>query len=640
MFSGQKNFANIVNYIPGFVVLVFGMLALHSSVRLIDEYERTYSLYNIDNETVYSLQMWLYWSVIAIGLSGFLLAVMNTDKLHELKRVNKEKKETLQLLENRLTAMEATRDGIGIVDKEGNLVYMNKALMELHGIRLEDMPDYIGCHWGYLYAEKGRNYMSREVMPELEEHSFWQGKTPILRKTGEMVQAELSLTRLPDGGFIGMARDVTAQDEADKEKEELQEQFYQAQKMEAIGRLAGGIAHDFNNILAAMNGYAEFLLDDLAPDSAQHQFAQNILQAGLQAHSLVDQILAFSRREGADLRRMDLVHPLRESLSMLQASLPKTIEVVSHIDMESAQIMGNTTQMSQLIMNLCVNAKDAMEDDRGTLHLSLKKIKLEEYQKFEMVGDSLPSPTDHPLVRIENVSPGRSRLLLGRFSCVQDYVCLRVSDSGSGMSRVIMEHIFEPFFTTKPVEQGTGLGLATVHGVVAAHRGAMIIDSTIGQGTSFEIFVPILQDDELAQTIQAQPPQEVGEGGRVLLVEDQKNVSDMMMRMLQRLGYEAQFAVTGLDALDVLRENPGAFDLVITDQNMPKMTGLELVVQAHMDFPDLPFILLSGYSEEKLQGLMKEHPAIRAILRKPVTKSVLDQQIKDVLSVQEVASCA
>jgi signal transduction histidine kinase len=456
---------------------------------------------------------------------------------------------------------------------------------------------------------------------------------PISHKDGVIVHAELSLAQLPGGGFIGTARDVTAQHLAAIEKAQLQEQFYQAQKMEAVGRLAGGIAHDFNNILAAINGYAEFLVEDLEPENPSRQFAVNILQAGQQARSLVDQILAFSRRKTMETERMDIVQPLLESLSMLEASLPKSIDVMTDIQLEHVSVRGNATQISQVIMNLCVNAKDAMAEDKGELRLSLKRADIDDYRPFDIVGtepqaDEVESNLP---IRIEDVSSGRSRLFLGNFTEGMDYVCLNITDTGSGMSRAIMERIFEPFFTTKPVEQGTGLGLATVHGVLTVHKGVMIIDSTIGQGTSFEIFLPMIKEEEGSPVVDL-PDMDDGSGsGRVLLVEDQPHVADMLVNMLERLGYDAHVCKTGLEALDVLREAPGAWDLVITDQNMPKMTGLELVVQAHFDFPDLPFILLSGYSEDKLQEIMQKHPAIKAILRKPVSKSVLGRTIRAVL---------
>jgi PAS domain S-box-containing protein len=537
-----------------------------------------------------------------------------------------------------LAAIEATLDGIGIVDKNGNLTYMNRALRDLHGIPEDKADDFIGQPWTMLYTDKGRRDVEEKVFPILEKEGYWRGESPIVRQDGTVITAELSLTSFADGGFVGTARDVTERYRVEQEKKELRDNFYQAQKMEAIGRLAGGIAHDFNNILAAMNGYAEFLIDDLKDGSPQHKFAQNILQAGQQAKALVDQMLAFSRRKQSALEVVDLSSPVFESLSMLKATLPKTIDVQTNIEVPHIPVSCNAGQVGQVIMNLCVNAKDAMKNDRGTLSIGLKIVKPADYEIADFVRDALPLANIEPAIRIEDVTPGRTRLTLGHISRHNEYASLSVSDTGTGISRIIMEHIFEPFFTTKPVDEGTGLGLSTVHGVVVAHHAAMIVDSTVGQGSRFEVLFPLLHGAGPAIRKETEDDSFDTGTGNILLVEDQENVRDMMMNMLQRLGYEVKACVTGLEALDLLRENPDHFDLVITDHNMPKMTGLELVQQVSYDLPEMPFILLSGYSQQKLQDLMKEQTSIKAILRKPVSKAALSQKISAVIGERKAAT--
>lgn len=507
-----------LNYIPGLIVLVFSMLALYFSILLIEDYKDTldhqispeYShAALVDQEHVWqkktkarSLQLKLYWAVIALGFTGFILVLLNSDKLRKLKA-------------------------------------------------------------------------------------------------------------------------------ARKKDQEMQAQLYQAQKMEAIGRLAGGIAHDFNNILAAMNGNAEFLVEDLDKTTPQHKFAANILQAGQQARGLVDQILTFSRRQDNVTELVDLTAAVQESVSMLSAGFPKSIELSLDVDAHAAHINGNPNQISQVVVNLCVNARDAIEDDHGQLSVELKMFDPQQHKDLDIFGETQLHGAAH-LSRIEELSPSRTRLVLGRCLEGQDYVGLSVSDTGSGMSRAIMEHIFEPFFTTKSVEKGTGLGLATVHGVLLGHKGVMVVDSTINQGTMFLLLFPVA--DGHAAELSSDLEVERGDvAGRILIVEDQDHVRDMMSNMLGRLGYEHEACSTGLAALKLLRKNPGKIDLVITDQNMPKMSGLELVNQASVDFPDLPFILLSGYSEQQLQDLMKQHPSIKEILRKPVSRNVLSQKIAAVL---------
>ena len=541
-----------------------------------------------------------------------------------------DKDDTQIVLQQRLAAIEAIIEGIGIVDADGNLTYMNSALLELHGISPEDKDEYIGKSWLNLYNEAGRHEIENFVLPKFTKNKAWRGRSPVQRKSGEIIMAEMSMTWLEGGGFIGTARDVSEQARGEREKQEMQNQLFQAQKMEAIGRLAGGIAHDFNNILAAMNGYAEFLSEDLEEGSNHQKFAHNILQAGRQARVLVDKILAFSRRHDDDVEQFNLQAPLEETITMLEATLPKTIELRTKISPSEAYMNGSPHLMSQMIMNLCVNARDAIEGDRGSITLGLKSINPEEDVPLGLLDDKLPDAGNMPLIHIEDGKPGQTWLYMNRISQNHKYVCLSVEDTGGGMSHVIMEHIFEPFFTTKDTLKGTGLGLAMVHGTITAHQGALIIHSEMDKGTRFEIYLPLAEEQEQTQS-QTKADKSAHVDGRVLLVEDQFEVLEMTAIMLQRAGFEVETATNGIEAIDILRSRPDDFDVVLTDQNMPKMSGIELVNQAYMDFPNLPFVLLSGYSVEQLQELMREHPAIKAIIRKPVSQKALDRKLSMVI---------
>lgn len=641
-----------LHFIPGLVILVVGMVALHTSVKLaseqvmLDQYhdvvsaqyegltgqEKSAETHRIQslNQQIRARENWLYWSVIAISLTAFLLLLLNADKLTRLEAMNKEKQEALKLLEQNLAAIEASFEGICIVDGDGNLSYMNSAMMKLHKIPADKRDNYLGESWLELYTPQGREHLFKDVLLAFDGKSFWKGDSEIIRQNGDLLQTELSMTRLDSGGFIGTTRDVTDQKKADAEKKDIREQLYQAQKMEAIGRLAGGIAHDFNNILAAMNGYAEFLAEDMEDGSQPQKFALNILQAGRQARALVDRILTFSRRQGGEMEYVDLREPLEESLSMLRATLPKSIEVKTEINLLKAPINANATQISQMIMNLCVNAGDAMEQGKGMLSISLSQPNLIKDVPIALLKNKLPNPQEPPPLRIQDGEPEQCLLYLGSVAKNKDYIKLSISDTGTGINRLIMEKIFEPFFTTKDIHKGTGLGLSSVHGTITAHGGALVIDSRLGQGTRFDLFFPMSEEKAVA-------PDDLDEahmdhaGGTVLVVEDQPEVQQMTVTMLERLGYEVEAALSGLEALDILRENPGKFDVVVTDQNMPQMTGLELVNEAYLDFEDLPFLLLSGYSEEKLENLMRAHPAIKAILRKPVLQKNLGQKVAQIL---------
>lgn len=537
------------------------------------------------------------------------------------------------LLENRLMAIESSQEGVAIINPLSELTYMNQALFEIYGIPQEAEDQFLGENWLRLFPAAHTKFMADKAMIALERDGFWAGQIELNFEGGSRQILDIALSRLPDGGMICTTRDMTERHKNEKEMKKLEEQFFQAQKMEAIGRLAGGIAHDFNNILAAIGGYAEFLEEDLKEGSQQQTFAKNILAAGREAKALVDQMLAFSRRKESAMEPVDMVISLQETVSILKASVPKTIEVVTDYKVPQAVISANSTQVMQVFMNLCVNARDAMENDKGEIRLEVNVRNADNFPQQEAVIKELPSPKEQPPTWIDDLDASTTRLVLGQIAKDRPYVVLRLSDTGCGMSRLVMEHIFEPFFTTKPVNKGTGLGMATVHGVVTGHQGAMVIESTIGKGTVFELYFPSV-DAELPVT---QKKVERKKGNiqptetRILLVEDQDSVRDMMFNMLVRMGYQVESCSSGLEALDILREHPDEFDLVITDENMPRMSGTELVYQVHFDFPDIPFIMLTGYTRQQLEAMAKEHPAIKAIVRKPVSREILEEQIKAVL---------
>lgn len=637
----------IVHFLPGAVILLFSMVSLYCAAGLIEaRRDITLELSQLgQNKTQRVMwdqfqvqESWMYWSVFALGLLGFMLSVLNANKMQRLEELNLERKETLALLENRMAALEVARDGIFIMDADDALVFMNQSFCDIAGISQIARERLLRKSWSDIFSRSDYEIIEEDILPELFEDGFWVGDFQLYRDDGASVHTEMSLTRLPDGGLIGTVQDSSYKKQAEEEKRQLEDQFYQAQKMEAVGRLAGGIAHDFNNILAAMNGYAEFLIDDLEEQSEQKEFAEKILQAGLQARELVDQMLAFSRRSDSTKETLDIVKSVRETLSMITATMPKTIILDSEISLDHAVIRGNQTQISQLVMNLCVNGMDAIESAHGELAVFLEKADPNALQVLGAVEDFLPEPSETPAIKLEDLEAGRCRLMLGHVSRNNEYIKLSIRDTGTGMSRVIMEHIFEPFFTTKPVDEGTGLGLATVHGVLVSHRGFLMIDSMIGKGTVFDLYFPLDEDAQhSAQTSKkSEKVQDLSEGkGNILLVEDQDSVRTMVVKMIERIGYNVSCAESGLKGLDMVRENPNGYDLVITDQNMPRMTGLEMINQIHEDLPDIPFILLSGYSEEKMLEMIEGHPAVKEVMRKPASKDDVLNKIQAVLQKTE-----
>ena len=371
---------------------------------------------------------------------------------------------------------------------------------------------------------------------------------------------------------IFSAVDETEQRQAQARLNQLEQQLREAQKMEAIGTLAGGIAHDFNNILAAILGNVGMARQDVAAEHPARTFLDEINKAALRARSLVQQILAFSRRQPHQM----LVQPLRpiveESLSLLRATLPARVALDLRLSEEALSLEADATQLQQVLMNLCTNGWHALSGSTGRLSVGYARMQLD-----------------------EQAEPRLARLPHG------DYVHLWVSDSGVGMSDELLARIFEPFFTTKPVGQGTGLGLAVVHGIVAAHRGAITVDSRVGVGTTFHLYLPLAEapQDSLSPGSLQSLQDEAGQG-HVLYLDDDEVMLLMVERLLKRCGYEVSCYQEASEALAAL-DRPGCdVQLFITDFNMPDMSGLEVAAAAARLQPGMPLLITSGYINDEL----------------------------------------
>ncbi|HRQ61672.1 MAG TPA: ATP-binding protein, partial [Alphaproteobacteria bacterium] len=469
-------------------VLFFIFYSIHTFTRPFEEYDM--------------------WTFITLEAFAFFMLSLCGFSLFKLRRANMRHEYSMNLLKSRMAAIEAAGDGIGILDRQGNLTYANEALWNIYGIPKEKRPRFLNRYWGELYTEKGRTMIAKTVMPHMALHKTWSGTSPIMRHDGKVAMAELSLRMLDDGSMVGTTRDVSEKYRAESERKELERQFFQAQKMEAVGRLAGGVAHDFNNILAAVNGYAEFLSEDLIEGTRQRNYALNILKATQQARKVVDQILTFSRQKQSGMDKVNMLEPLQEASSLLEATLPKTIQVETRINVPLTTIDGNEAQVTQAIMNLCLNAHDAIDEvmeGHGKIIISLINLAGYDVTPSSLRADDLLDARQTPPISVDDMGQGRTRLCIGKVSCAHDYICLEISDTGAGMERTVMEHIFEPFFTTKPVDKGTGLGLATVHGIVASHQGAMVVESAPGQGSKFKLYFPLSETLEEAHKTAAQP---------------------------------------------------------------------------------------------------------------------------------------
>ncbi|NNG01611.1 MAG: response regulator, partial [Desulfobacteraceae bacterium] len=415
------------------------------------------------------------------------------------------------------------------------------------------------------------------------------------------LEINASLFRDPETNIsriIGVTRDISEKKGLKKEKEKMVIQLQQAQKMEAIGTLAGGIAHDFNNILSAIIGYTELVLDEIKKDTLQYKNLQEILVAGNRAKNLVQQILMFSRQADQEQIPFQVKLVVKEVLKMLRASIPSTIEIDQSVK-SNALVMGDSTQVHQVIMNLCTNAAHAMAENGGVLTVSLSDAELD--SEF---------CSNHP-----GLSPGQ-------------YIILTVTDTGHGMSPDVLKQIFDPFFTTKEKGTGTGMGLSVVHGIVNSHQGKIFAYSEAGEGTSFRVFLPIVTRRFTPEN-KIEKPIPTGTE-RILFIDDERVIVNMGKQMLGSLGYDVVPRTNGVEALDLFKAQIDLFDLVITDMTMPHLTGDALARELFKIRSDIPIIVCSGFSAR-----MDEKEAlatgIQAFITKPILKRDLAETVRAVL---------
>jgi nitrogen-specific signal transduction histidine kinase/CheY-like chemotaxis protein len=379
----------------------------------------------------------------------------------------------------------------------------------------------------------------------------------------------------------------------------LEAQLRQAQKMEAIGTLAGGIAHDFNNILAAILGYTQLVDLDIEEGTKTKANLKEVLKSIQRARDLVKQILTFSRK--ADMERKPLrIGPIvKEALKLLRASLPASIEIHHEIEQDVGIVEADPTQIHQIMMNLCTNAAHAIGTKGGLLEVDLSNVNI----------------NGHGEASIEGLDPGV-------------YLKLSVRDTGHGMDPDIMERIFEPYFTTKEKETGTGLGLATTHGIVKGHQGAITVESESGKGCVFNVYLPIIET-EIEPEVEDTSPMAMGDE-KILYVDDEPILTEMGKKMLERLGYRVTVRSSSIEALELFRSKPHHFDLVITDMTMPYMTGEKLAHECMKIRSNIPVILCSGFSEMMDERRAKDI-GISAFLMKPIIMEELAKTIRKTL---------
>ncbi|WDP88377.1 MAG: response regulator [Desulfobacter sp.] len=544
----------------------------------------------------YRLNRQLFWGIIGVMavLAGLvLLLVLNMDQKKKANLAMEASKKQLRLIFDSIPHL------VFWQDRDLKLVDVNQSFLDFFNVRdketiigqdISSVPDLV-------YTAEASRQRGREI---LETATPCYAKlVKIQRRSQEQIWLEINKIPIIDkngqvAGVLSTAEDTT-------KKINLKKQLAQAQKMEALGILSGGIAHDFNNILTSIINSAELAIDDVPENSMTRKDLERVLSAGRRGAALVKQILTFSRPGHVRFRKMNISRVVADAMALVETSLPGNIEVVTDIGQNEFWCQGDATQIHQVVMNLCTNSFQAMGGMGGRLEVMLRD---------RVVENGNTSDTG---IKPLNVPEG-------------NYVALTVSDNGPGIDPEILDKIFDPFFSTKGKNIGTGLGLSMVHGIVQGHNGGISITSRPFDRTRFTILIPKM-DDEGEEELPTEENSTSGQG-RILFVEDDPEQRESVPRIIEKLGYRVFPAESAVVALDILDRSSQDYDLVITDYDMPKISGLDLAKELKKRMPDLPVIMVSGRNVEFSR---QESGNIKEFIVKPYDKTTLSKAIGDVI---------
>ncbi len=586
-----------------FVMYKFGQ---QFSEEEVEPYENT--LIGKNGEQIECLQM-----TKLIHYEGEPAILSLVTDLTEFKRAQEEIRTSQMRLSSIITsAMEA----IITIDKNRNIQSFNPAAehmflcteTEAIGLPIERFIVFPRSHHNNNYHNNNIDSSNQDSIVDVLE-----GRVRVIsgiRINGESFPAEASIAKVFTGKeeiYTVILRDITERIKSEENQRNLQAQLLQSQKMEAVGSLAGGIAHDFNNILSVIIGNAELVKLKLNPKHRAMKHIDEVLTGADRAQELVQQILAFSRKQDTNFRPVRLHYVLREGMKLIRASIPSTIEIKVELPISGPLVLGDATQIHQVLMNLCTNAAHAMEDRGGKLLLKQKSIEFDD-----------KAVLFHP-----DLKNGR-------------YVMFSVQDTGHGMDGFTLKRIFEPFFTTKTHGKGTGLGLSIVHAIIKNHGGAIKVQSQIEKGTQIEVYLPEYDgEDEIVKLEKSL--ENSGSLERIMIIDDEPQLLETLTEITKGLGYQAFPFTTSNEALEAFEKNPNGFDLIITDHTMPHMTGITLTSKILQLKKDIPIVLMTGYdqleSPEKLESL-----GIKSVLLKPFKKHVLGETIRKVLKKSDLNS--
>jgi PAS domain S-box-containing protein len=512
----------------------------------------------------------------------------------------KRAEEALKESEGRFrTAFENASVGMALVNDDGVYLEVNAAMARMTGYTPADLVGRPVADFTHP-EDRGRRSQFIDALVAGRIASGEQERR-FIHRDGSTVWTRIwaSVQRDPEGrflNFISLVQDITAAKKTDADNRNLQSRLLQAQKMEAIGSLAGGIAHDFNNILSAIIGFTEL---SMLSEGAPVEYLQEAMKAANRARDLVKQILSFSRQGGEERMPVHVGMVVKEAVKFLRASLPATIEIRSRVEGSASAVMSNSVELHQILINLSTNAAHAIGEQGGVVEIDACGV------SFRAGQPGMPP----------DLAPGA-------------YVQVRVRDTGSGIAPEIRERIFDPYFTTKDKGVGTGLGLAVVHGIVKKAGGAIHVESEVGKGSAFHVYLPKVEWASPA------PIERVGLPGggteRILFVDDEPMLVEIGEKILRRLGYRVVSRTSSLEALELFKAKPDGFDLIVTDQTMPGMTGDALAAEIMKVRPGIPVVLCTGYSQTVNEEIARGK-GIKALVLKPLLINQIDEAIRKAL---------
>ncbi len=597
----------IIFLVSGFIFLIFYLLVVRYLYALVD-YTRSLKVDTLRTPFILK-QSRIQWGKDELDALANTINEMRinlNDSYSQLKEEIVDRKQTQEALR------ESEAHLLALIDSLPDLVW----LKDSNGI-------YLGCNSKFerFFGAKKDDIIGKTDYDFVDEKlaDFFRKNDEIAMAAGKPSINEEKITYADDGhtefletikcpmynykgkliGILGVGRDITERKKEEEEKAKLKTELQHAQKMESIGILAGGIAHDFNNIMAIILGNTELALEDVPKSNPAYSNLEEIKTASRRAKNIVRQLLSYSRVVEQEMQSIKIGPVIKDGLKFLRSTIPSTIDIEQNIQLTDETILADPTQINQILMNLCINASQAMEQTGGDLNVAVEKLVLDNNSARNYPG-----------------------LKSG------DHVRIIISDTGPGIDPEIIDQIFDPYFTTKEIGKGSGMGLAVVHGIVKSHSGAIAVESSPGKGTKFITLFPLTTKKPMVET---KTGKDIPGGNEtILFVDDEKSIVKMLQRMFERLGYKVQTATTPEEALERFRSNPDHFDLVITDMTMPQMTGVKLSEKLMDIRKDIPIIVCTGHSalvdEEKAKEL-----GLAAYIIKPIDMQETAQIIRKIL---------